>query len=74
MGLLVKVTDDCGIIYSADYDEFGHLIKEKNRSDSERTYKYNSTGQVLEVKCGNDILESYFYGADGRSITVQDGN
>ena len=74
MGLLCKVADDYGLVYWADYDGAGNLIKEKHRSDSERSYKYDMNGRIIETKCGNDILEFYAYGSDGRSITVQDGN
>ena len=74
MGLLSKVTDDCGIVYEASYDKTGRLIKERNRADSEECYEYDRAGRVTKVLCGGEVEESYTYGVVGRTITVKDGN
>lgn len=74
MGLLEKITDDCGIVYTAVYDKAGRVIRERNRSDSEKEYEYDKAGNLLAVKSGGEIVESYDYKDSGRSVTVKDGN
>ena len=50
MGLLEKITDDCGTVYTANYDRAGRLIKEKRRADSEKSYVYDSLGNITEAQ------------------------
>ena len=47
MGLLCKVADDYGLVYCAEYDGTGNKIKEKHRSYSERSYKYDLNGRII---------------------------
>lgn len=68
------MTDDCGTVYTASYDNAGRLVKEKSRADSEKVYEYDNDGYITKVMCGGEVVEAYDYGTDSLVVTVTDGN
>ena len=74
MGLLDKVTDDCGTVYTAVYDRAGRLKKERARADSEKLTNTIRPVASKKIWCGGEVVESYSYTDRGRVVTVKDGN
>ena len=70
---LSSVSDEAGVLYSAEYDRAGRLIREKSRAESEKKYEYDKAGRILKVYCADELIQSYEYGINGRLLTVKNG-
>lgn len=73
LGEITTITDECGLLYKAEYDRSGYLVKEFNRADAEKQYVYDKSGRLKEMHCGDMLVEAYVYSSTDNVVTVYDG-